>query len=336
MGPRGVRGRIGLAALIIAALLTASAHAQIWQWSPAGDHHQAVVLVKTEEAGAIKSGSGCYAQIGDVRGVLTARHVIGSAPAEITWSDGQTTTGREATVDKTNADLAWIVTEHPTIRPLSVAATSPAPGDWVELCGYGGPRDALRHYWGQLSAEAFQNNSSYTCAVMQGDSGGPVLDRQGQVVGVISFGSGQTIGTVGTAQAYGRAGGPSYAITSAFTTRVSQRYAAAAVASCGPSGCAPPIRAGRIPDQYAYPPSPIQKPPSPSPIQKPPLVPIQDPDPPSPPNPSRPIDYDQLAAEVLRRMPPIHVQTYDRHGRMMDEERYAYPGPIKLRYGAVD
>lgn len=35
------------------------------------------------------------------------------------------------------------------------------------------------------------------------------------------------------------------------------------------------------------------------------------------------------------RIQPIHVQNYDAASNLVDEEKYAYPGPIKFRHGAV-
>jgi hypothetical protein len=47
------------------------------------------------------------------------------------------------------------------------------------------------------------------------------------------------------------------------------------------------------------------------------------------------VDYDLLAAEVARRLPPIHVQNYDRNNRLVDEEYYPVGTPIKLRHGGI-
>ena len=45
------------------------------------------------------------------------------------------------------------------------------------------------------------------------------------------------------------------------------------------------------------------------------------------------IDYDALTAEVVKRLPPLLVNTYDRNENLIDSESYPYPGPIKIRYG---
>lgn len=79
------------------------------------------------------------------------------------------------------------------------------------------------------------------------------------------------------------------------------------------------------------------------------------------------VDYDKLAGEVATKLPlyvmqftdangqvveerpfqfnkannrfevkidPIHVQNFDSDSKLVDEEKYPYPGPIKLRHGA--
>jgi hypothetical protein len=37
--------------------------------------------------------------------------------------------------------------------------------------------------------------------------------------------------------------------------------------------------------------------------------------------------------EIVRSLPPIHVQNFDRSGKLVDEEKYPYPGPLKFRFG---
>lgn len=43
------------------------------------------------------------------------------------------------------------------------------------------------------------------------------------------------------------------------------------------------------------------------------------------------IDVDKLAEAVIARLPPIHVQQYDVYGQLIGEQRYPYPGPIRLQ-----
>lgn len=46
-----------------------------------------------------------------------------------------------------------------------------------------------------------------------------------------------------------------------------------------------------------------------------------------------PVNIDAVASEVLRRLPPIHVQNFARDGKLIDEESYPQGTPIKLRHG---
>lgn len=47
-------------------------------------------------------------------------------------------------------------------------------------------------------------------------------------------------------------------------------------------------------------------------------------------------DVDALADAVIKRLPPIKVQTQNQRGEIMDENEYAYPGPIKIQYYQID
>lgn len=313
-GWRAVSATAPLAATPIAG------NAQTWQWSPSAVHHAAVCRVTADSGRARSSGSGCYVQLGAVRGVLTAGHCV-EGRVTIHWSDGTQTPG-EALTDRTGADLAFVPAYHRTLRPLTVSTTPPFNGQRLECCGFGGPRDTLRHWWGSLSASRGATMggspvSSYTSAVMQGDSGGPVLTERVEVVGVLTTGQGQRIGAVGASQAFRGSGGPSYQVIAAFASRLALR---GAEMGCGPGGCGPGLfgggrfGGGRFggDDSWAYPPSP-----SPG-SGAPPLAPIPPDAPPpfvSPPTPGTPgvppsagccpggviyqVDYQRLAEQLL-------------------------------------
>ena len=47
------------------------------------------------------------------------------------------------------------------------------------------------------------------------------------------------------------------------------------------------------------------------------------------------VDYDVLASEVIRRMPPITMKSYDRNGKLIDSENYPIGTPIKIQYDVV-
>lgn len=289
-------------------IAAAAAAAEAWTWSEPAAHHAAVCLVTADTGPERSSGSGCYVQIGTLQGVLTARHCLGGQ-ITIKWSDGSTTAG-EPTTDKTGADLGFILASHAAMRPVPIATSAPAPGDWLEFAGFGGPRNQLRHWWGKLDRMAGRDQrgnsfADYDCAVMQGDSGGPIFNQHAEVVGVITVGGGDPFATVGGAYAFLSTGGPAYDVVSAFVGRVAQRYTDAG--GCGPSGCPSPRGSSPGNDSWAYPPRPSPSPvPSPAPA---PTLPVPgersgvSPPVPSPPVPCPGIiyqvDYERLAAFLI-------------------------------------
>ena len=99
-------------------------------------------------------------------------------------------------------DLAALVIWRPPATPLAIAGQAPRPGEPLTICGYGSgqyreatgrctdyytPGKNLPHELVELDVEA-----------RQGDSGGPILNRHGQLAGVL-FGAGQgtTLGSYG-------------------------------------------------------------------------------------------------------------------------------------------
>jgi len=274
------------AAVVLSLASLLSAADSPWTWSPAGEHHAAVVQVLTPTgSGAYECGSGCYVTLdGQRAGVLTAAHCVrgGSGAPQIRWSDGTNSAATEINTDRTGADVAFLEATHPRLQPLAIAATAPAAGERVECCGFGGPANQLRHWWTALADPFGPQDSSYTAPVIQGDSGGPIFNERHELVGVIAWGSGdQAIAQVGACNVYRSAGGPRYDVVRAFAERVSQRYG-----GCGPGGCGP----APAPNYgWAYPPRPQPAPPL-QPV--PPVAPVPSPAPIA-------IDYDRLAQKLL-------------------------------------
>lgn len=291
---RPVGPAVKLAKLLIVILLSGSVQAaEAWTWSPAGAHHAAVCLVTASQGQSQSSGSGCYVALGQLRGVLTARHCLGGQ-VSIRWSDGHTS-GGEVTTDKNGADCGFIIATHPTIQPLTLSSTEPQPGEWLEFAGFGGPRNQLRHWWGRYAGVRGRDErgnpfADYSCAVMQGDSGGPIWNQRHEVVGVITVGGGNAFATIGVAQAFSSTGGPAYSVVCDFVARVGQRY------GCGPSGCGPGAGGSSGGSSWAYPPAPS---PTPSPIPTPP-TPTPSPAPSVPcPGVIYQVDYERLASCLL-------------------------------------
>jgi hypothetical protein len=157
-----------------------------WHWSQPSSHHAAVCRVRsnTHDGQGYPSGSGVLVSLNGCTGVLTAAHVVrGGRTATATFPNGTSVSGRN-THDKFGHDVAWIqVTSPPAgITPLPIAA--PQIGQ-VELCGWGGPSQKLRHYWAQLDFQDSRSIAVSRVTSTYGDSGGPWV-QNGKVVGINS------------------------------------------------------------------------------------------------------------------------------------------------------
>ena len=166
--------------------------------------HPAVVRVVVREQGATSYGSGTLVDLRDEYGlVITNWHVVRDAqgPVEVRFPCGFTSQARALKVDA-DWDLAALVIWRPPVKPVKIAAAAPQPGDELTICGYGqgiyrvatgrctdyyAPRPDFPRQMVELDVEA-----------RQGDSGGPIFNRQGELAGVL-FGAGQgtTLGSFG-------------------------------------------------------------------------------------------------------------------------------------------
>lgn len=167
---------------MIAILLTLSV-GQLWNWTEPAPHHLAAVRILSGEGGTC----GALVEHQGRRGVLSCAHGK-SGTCTVTFSDGTRKTARY-THDKFKHDVAWVDVDNPNIEPLKLASAAPQPGEWVEIMGFGGPRDTLRHFSGTVR----DTSSSMTwlnARVINGDSGGAILNAQHEVVGVQSVGEG--------------------------------------------------------------------------------------------------------------------------------------------------
>ena len=159
-----------------------------------------LVVVQTENAGeGSKFGIGSGVVINSAADVLTALHIIeGSTEIQLGFADGTRTSATVANVDP-ERDIAVLT---PAALPnLIVPATIGSPsamrvGD--EVFAVGNPLGLV----GSLSAgvvSGFDRESTppgredplrgliqFDAAVNPGNSGGPLLDRRGQVVGIVT------------------------------------------------------------------------------------------------------------------------------------------------------
>ncbi len=166
--------------------------------------HPAVARIIVPEGNATSYGSGTLVDARDQFGlVITNWHVVRDAqgPIEVVFPGGFKSKARALKVD-TDWDLAALVIWRPQIEPVSIAQMAPRPGDQLTICGYGqgmyraatgrctqyyAPRLDFPRHMVELDVEA-----------RQGDSGGPIFNRNGELAGVL-FGAGQgtTLGSFG-------------------------------------------------------------------------------------------------------------------------------------------
>lgn len=138
----------------------------------------------------------------DGRGwVLTCQHLFAEGSREV-WVlfPGERHRARLLWADR-QWDVAVLEIDAPQAEPLPLAETPPSYGEAVAACGYGPDgRFALR--WGnvlgyvQTGTTAGKETLALACAARDGDSGAPLLDRRGRIVGVLWGTDGRrTLGT---------------------------------------------------------------------------------------------------------------------------------------------
>lgn len=213
---------------------------QLWQWSHSGQaHHAAVVQVENTADGS--AGSGVYCELNGCAGVLTVAHLHPRGKLRVMFSDGVQCDG-EATIDRFGNDVAFVYVSHPTIRPVPIASQNVRRTERVEFVTYGGPDRKLRHFVGAVSSVG--QRLEVATPVTHGDSGGPVFNQRGELVGIQSVGIGNTIATAQGFSVYQSSG----AVPLPALTQFVQRCFAG---RCEPQG----LQQGRLqfypPDQQA-------------------------------------------------------------------------------------
>ncbi len=191
------------AAIVCLSALTAYGQNRYWAWTPKGDHHKASCSVWTppQNDGSKFGASGVYVTHKGQTGVLTVAHLVRGGRnvhnLTVRWSDGTKSSGVRHTVDKFGFDLCWVFVSHPTLKPIPLASTGPVKDQYVELVTRGGPGESIRHWWGRfLKSNTYVRSRSeeYTTFVISGDSGGAILNRSKELVGINHSGSGTAAG----------------------------------------------------------------------------------------------------------------------------------------------
>jgi hypothetical protein len=167
--------------------------------------HPSVARIIAPDQGGVSLGSGVLVDVNRNQGlVLTNWHVIRDSRSAVLvqFPDGFQSAGTVIRYDEA-WDLAALVIWKPRATPIQLAAQPPAIGDPLTIAGFG--RGAYRAETGQCT-EYLSPGTGYTkefvelaATARQGDSGGPILDADGKLAGVL-FGQngGRTIGSCST------------------------------------------------------------------------------------------------------------------------------------------
>lgn len=151
----------------------------------------AVVRVMVDEGKMMANGSGSLVATRDQYGlVVTNWHVVRDAKGaiQVVFPEGFRS---EATVLKTDQDwdLAALLIWSPKVAPLSICATAPQPGDPLTIAGYGqGDYRAVTGKCTQYLAPSMKHPYEIvelSAEARKGDSGGPILNDRGELVGVL-------------------------------------------------------------------------------------------------------------------------------------------------------
>ena len=345
----------------------------IWQVSPDAPHHQAIVQVRTDSG---EGGSGVMiATDTETLVAVTNNHVVTSHRWVKVRAPGNPWGSMEVVYRNPQLDLAVMVRKDggPWPNAVPIAGANPPHGSQMELCGYGGPSDGLRHVYGKrlnVGDAVIQIGAG----TVSGDSGGGILHK-GALVGV-------NFGSVGT-RSLGRinaSGGPWTVHYPSSSHVVSSRLIEVLTQICSPYTCEPVIRypggGGNnfVPPAPGYPSNPPParpEPIDPGPGLNPPINQRAEPGPPGPagadgmdgepgpagpagppgrdgepgrdgaagpPGPSAQIDIESIVDIVERRIthPSQRVLLIDgKDGTVLDDETYAPGEPIVLDIQAL-
>ena len=173
--------------------------ANLWKWTNAAPHHDAVVqvsldgahgtgvVVRVDNNRPIKSGFASY--------VLTANHVVEADKdrelIEVHYGDGTVAGNGKIIESDEQYDIALIETWAPAKTVAAKTAMHPARDKtYLEFVGLGGGANlkSMRHF----STRATQPTTNHVVyadtTLLPGDSGGPIFNRSGELVGIISGG----------------------------------------------------------------------------------------------------------------------------------------------------
>lgn len=196
--------RIALAQLTVAwCVLAASASAQCTggTCSPGSSAPAAVVRVVNAAGNQRWYGSGTLVYKDDERGIiLTCAHLFRETTGDVSavFPDGTRFHAEMLAMDRV-WDLAALEIAAPAASPVAIAGDYPRPGEVLRSCGYGSDGRYRCNQGEMLGYARPASDQTYetlelTGAAREGDSGGPVFNRQGELAAVLWGTDGRTVG----------------------------------------------------------------------------------------------------------------------------------------------
>lgn len=156
------------------------------------DHRRALVRIVVDSGPSVSRGSGVLVEHGGRPVVLTAFHVVRSAPGRVVvhFQDGSSTRAR--VIGSSDAwDLVSLDVGAPAIRPASISSETFELGDELTVAGYGPHPSTFREASGKVvgrsspTSEHPEDFLTIDAEARDGDSGGPVFDSRGRVAGIL-------------------------------------------------------------------------------------------------------------------------------------------------------
>jgi S1-C subfamily serine protease len=173
---------------------------ELWKTSVKGQHHDAVVQV--DSSGGI--GTGVIIAIdkdkpagGGFKGYcLTAWHVVQDDKDQgeicVLYRNGRKAKNCRVVEHDESADVALLYVWIPDgVEPVRVSQRPVQKGDELEFAGLGGGSQlscCLRHFVATASMPSSEQKIFSDVPLLPGDSGGPVFNKNNEVVGIISGG----------------------------------------------------------------------------------------------------------------------------------------------------
>lgn len=183
--------KLSLSVLVVLFSLVSPAAAQVgldsglWNFVEPAGVEQAMVVIRGDSNG--NTGSGCVIQGIREPEILTAAHVTdGNQTFTVSFHDGSAKRGVLRRVDR-EADVATLQCQTPEGCSVLEVADDVTEGEAVRVCGFGGG-GPLRCFKTTVACVGEKSQILFS-HVIPGDSGGPVVNAAGKVVGTVSGGS---------------------------------------------------------------------------------------------------------------------------------------------------